>query len=160
MIDVVALGWDPATVGELDHRTLKAPTLKLRSARQAGRDGALFCVDLRVRRPNAGAFLCDTALHSLEHFLLEGLQRELPGNFVGVGLMGCQTGFYLTFLDEGRAQRLCAALEAVLTGVAAATAVPYADIAQCGHYRNHSVEQAQAVAREILAARAHWLEAA
>ncbi|HET8763663.1 MAG TPA: S-ribosylhomocysteine lyase [Rhodanobacter sp.] len=38
--------------------------------------------------------------------------------------------------------------------------MPYANIEQCGNYRDHSLADAQRVAREILAHRAHWLEAA
>jgi len=38
--------------------------------------------------------------------------------------------------------------------------VPYANIEQCGRWRNHSLHDAQRVAREILARRADWLDAA
>lgn len=160
MTDIEALGWRAELVGELDHRRLKAPSVKLRSARQLSGGDAIYCVDLRVRIPNAGACLSPIELHSLEHFLLEGLQRELPEHFVSVGVMGCQTGFYLVFVNEGRAQTLCAVLARILEAISHATAVPYARIDQCGHYRNHSPHAAQAVAREILARRAGWLDAA
>jgi S-ribosylhomocysteine lyase len=160
MIDVDALGWPAVLVGELDHRRLKAPAVKLRSARALGGGDAIYCVDLRVRLPNAGAYLSATELHSLEHFLLEGLQRELPENVVSVGVMGCRTGFYLVFANEGRAPVICAALARILEAMAHADVVPYARIDQCGHYRDHDLEAARAVAREILARRVHWLGAA
>lgn len=160
MLDVESLGWRPALVGELDHRRLKAPRVKLRSAREGRHGDMVFCVDVRVRRPNAGACLGSAELHSLEHFLLEGLQRLLPRNFISVGLMGCRTGFYLVFLNEGRAQAICDALQRVLEDLQAAGAVPYASMAQCGDCSNHSLDGAQAVAREILMARSDWLEAA
>lgn len=160
MIDVEALGWPAALVGELDHRVLKAPSVKLRSARMLAGGDAIYCVDLRVRRPNADACLSSSELHSLEHFLLEGLQRELPAHFVSVGVMGCQTGLYLVFANEGRAPTLCAALTRIFDAMTLAGAVPYADIEQCGHYRNHDLHAAQALAREILARRTDWLDAA
>ncbi|HEX5961482.1 MAG TPA: S-ribosylhomocysteine lyase [Rhodanobacteraceae bacterium] len=160
MLDVERLGWRAALVGELDHRHLKAPSVKLRSARQTPHGDAIYCVDLRVRRPNADACLTTTELHSLEHFLLEGLQRELPETFVSVGIMGCRTGFYLVFVNEGRAQAICAVLARILTDLQAATAVPYARIDQCGHFRDHGLAGAQRVAREILARRSAWLDAA
>ncbi|MBS0570636.1 MAG: S-ribosylhomocysteine lyase, partial [Proteobacteria bacterium] len=72
MIDTAQLGWPCDLVGELDHRRLKAPSVKLRSLRTGGANEAIYCVDLRVRRPNAGQFLSSTELHSVEHFLLEG----------------------------------------------------------------------------------------
>ncbi|HET9108485.1 MAG TPA: S-ribosylhomocysteine lyase [Steroidobacteraceae bacterium] len=158
MIDVEALGWDAKTVGELDHRLLKVPSLKLRSATPASNGVAVYCVDLRVRRPNAGKYLSATELHSVEHFLLAGFQRTMPAHFLSVGIMGCQTGFYLVFLNEGRSRRICQALEEILTDVQGATAVPYARIDQCGNYRNHSLERARKVAREMLEAKSTWLE--
>jgi S-ribosylhomocysteine lyase len=160
MIDTDALGWRADLVGELDHRRLKAPSVKLRSARRLAGGDAIYCVDLRVRLPNADAFLSPAELHSLEHFLLEGLQRELPAHFVSVGVMGCQTGFYLVLANEGRAEVICAALARILDGVLNAAAVPYACVDQCGHYRNHTLGAAQSLAREILARRADWLDAA
>lgn len=157
---VEELGWDPQLVGELDHRQLKAPCLKLRSARSGRHGDVIYCVDLRVCRPNAGHYLSATELHSLEHFLLEGFQRQLPENFVSVGIMGCQTGFYLIFLNEGRAEILCDALASILGELIRAAGVPYQRIDQCGHYQDHNLELAQEVARRLLQARAHWLEAA
>lgn len=160
MTNLEQLGWDLQWVGELDHRLLKAPSVKLRSARSGQHDDTVYCVDLRVRLPNADVYLTATELHSLEHFLLEGLQHHLPKNFISVGVMGCQTGFYLIFLNEGRAAVLCTVLETILTDMLSASYVPYQRIDQCGNYCNHDLNLAQAVARELLAARMHWLEAA
>lgn len=160
MIDLEQLGWRRELVGELDHRLLRVPSVKLRSARQGAGGDAIFCIDLRIRRPNAHDYLSATELHSLEHFLLEGLRRHLPEQFVSVGIMGCRTGFYLVFVNEGRAGKICTVLASVLEEMQAAATVPYARVDQCGHYRDHSLELAQAVAREILARRTHWLDAA
>ena len=160
MTTLEELGWDPQLVGELDHRQLKAPSVKLRSARTGEHGDVVYNVDLRVCVPNIGQCLSSTELHSLEHFLLEGLQRYLPNNFISVGIMGCQTGFYLIFLNEGRAEVLCDALANILTDLLGADSVPYQRIDQCGHYQNHDLQLAQAVARRLLLARPHWLEAA
>ena len=160
MTDPTDLGWPAGLVGELDHRRLKAPAIKLRSATRGEKGDAVYAVDLRIRRPNADEYLGDTVLHSVEHFLLEGFARLLPGRFLSVGIMGCQTGLYLGFLNEGRAPVILAALARILEDMLQATAVPYANIEQCGHWRNHTLEGAQRVAREILARRAHWLDAA
>ncbi|EQD62991.1 S-ribosylhomocysteinase (LuxS), partial [mine drainage metagenome] len=97
--------------------------------------------------------------HSVEHFLLEGFQRNLPDNFVSVGIMGCRTGFYLVFSNEGRAASISSALEDILTRMQNARAVPYARIDQCGDYRNHNLALAQEVAREVLKSKATWLDA-
>lgn len=155
-VDYVVLGWDPAFVGELDHRRLKVPSVKLRGAHVGARGDVVYCVDLRVRRPNADGCLTSAEAHTLEHFLLEGFKRLLPDNFVGVGVMGCQTGFYLTLLNEGRRPVIEDVLEAVLRGVLVARAVPYARVEQCGNWLNHDLAGARTVARELLSGRDQW----
>lgn len=155
MINVERLGWDPGMVGELDHRLLKAPHVKLRSFTEGLGGDVVFAVDLRITLPNV-KFLSSTEMHSFEHFLLEGFQKYMPKHFISIGLMGCQTGFYLVLFNEGRADRICSVYENILNDVLTATEVPYANIAQCGNYKNHSVELAQGVARLVLEARTDW----
>src|SRR5574340_773680 len=154
MVNTDQLGWEAATVGELDHRLLKAPHVKLRSATQAPAGDVVYALDLRINRPNI-EFLSSTEMHSFEHFLLQGFQKYLPQNFISIGLMGCQTGFYLVLLNEGRCDVVCDVYEKILNDILAATEVPYANIEQCGNYRNHSLEAAQQLARRVLDARAH-----
>lgn len=159
VVDTTVLGWPEGTVGEMDHRLLKAPTVKLRSARALAGDDIIYCVDLRIRLPNAGQPMTSAELHSVEHFLLEGLQRLLPENFVSIGVMGCRTGFYLILVNEGRSTTLCEVIEEIFQGILQAQEVPYARIDQCGEWENHTLEGSQAIAREALAARERWLEA-
>ena len=155
MVNVEQLGWEAGTVGELDHRLLKAPHIKLRSANEGNKGDVVYCVDLRINQPNV-EFLSSTEMHSFEHFLLYGFQKYMPGNFLSIGLMGCQTGFYLVLYNEGNAEKICDTYESILKDVLSAREVPYANIAQCGNYKNHSVELAQGVARRVLDARSHW----
>ncbi len=155
MTDVERLGWDPATVGELDHRRLQAPHVKLRARRQGPNGDVVYCVDLRINKPNT-EFLSSTEMHSFEHFLLWGFQKYLPDNFLSIGLMGCQTGFYLVLLNEGRAERISEVYEKILSDVLVASEVPYANIEQCGNYRNHSLDLAQKLARRVLEAKSSW----
>lgn len=115
----------------------------------------VYCVDLRISQPNVD-ILSQTEMHSFEHFLLAGFQKYLPENFISVGLMGCQTGFYLVFLNEGHAEKICQVLENILVDILNATNVPYANIEQCGNYQNHSLELAQKLARRLLEARDRW----
>jgi len=158
MIDFEQLGWEVSTVGELDHRRLKAPHVKLRSATPGANGDVVYCVDLRINRPNAGQYLSSTELHSVEHFLLEGFQRYLPKNFLSIGIMGCQTGFYLVLLNEGNARKICEVYKNILTDMLSAREVPYANIEQCGNYQNHNLELAQNVARRVLEAQSNWLQ--
>jgi S-ribosylhomocysteine lyase len=155
MIDLQQLGWDPATSVELDHRLLKAPHVKLRSATQGPGGDVVYAIDLRITRPNEET-LSITEMHSFEHFLLAGFLKHLPANFISIGLMGCQTGFYLVLFNEGRAEVVCDTLEKILNDILAAENVPFNNDEQCGNYRNHSLELAQALARRLLEAKANW----
>jgi S-ribosylhomocysteine lyase len=156
MVDVKQLGWDPNTVGELDHRRLKAPHVKLRSFTEGPKGDVVYCLDLRINRPNT-TFMSSMEMHSIEHFLLAGFQKYMPGKFLSIGLMGCQTGFYLVLYNEGDAERICRAYESILTDILSASEVPYANIQQCGNYKNHSLSAAQKIARRVLDAKSSWL---
>ena len=155
MVNLEQLGWEAATVGELDHRKLKAPHVKLRGARPGSEGDVVFAVDLRINLPNS-TFLSSTEMHSFEHFLLWGFQKYMPQNFISIGLMGCQTGFYLILLNEGRSEAIMDIYEKTLNYILVASEVPYANIEQCGNYKNHSLEMAQALARRVLDAKAKW----
>jgi S-ribosylhomocysteine lyase len=155
MLDVNQLGWEAGAVGELDHRLLKAPHVKLRSAKPGAGSDVVYSVDLRINQPNS-VFLSTTEMHSLEHFLLWGFQKYMPQNFISIGLMGCQTGFYLILLNEGRADAILDVYEKILNDVMGASEVPYANIEQCGNYKNHSLEMAQALASRVLDGKANW----
>ncbi len=155
MINVEELGWAAGTVGELDHRLLKAPHVKLRSWTEGPKGDVVFCVDLRINQPNTD-FLSSTEMHSFEHFLLAGFQKYLPQSFLSVGLMGCQTGFYLVLYNEGHAERICHVYEKILNDILGAGEVPYANSEQCGNFRNHSVELARNVARRLLDSKSRW----
>ena len=159
MVNVKQLGWDVNTVGELDHRVLKAPHVKLRSFTEGKKGDVVYSVDLRINRPNT-TFLSTTELHSVEHFLLEGFRKYLPESFLSVGIMGCQTGFYLVLLNEGSAPKICELYKTILTDMLAAEKVPYASIQECGNYLNHNLELAQQVARRVLDAESNWLQVA
>ena len=155
MINLEQLGWEAHTIGELDHQLLKAPHVKLRALTTGENGDGVYSVDLRINKPNT-EYLSTTAMHSFEHFLLFGFQKYMPQNFISVAPMGCQTGFYLILLNEGNAQKICDVYENILHNILEATEVPYANIRQCGHYENHSLEQAQDVARKLLDSKSEW----
>ena len=156
MLDLEQLGWEAHTIGELDHQRLKAPHVKLRALTTGENGDGVFSVDLRIKRPNNDEYLSTMELHSFEHFLLFGFQKYLPKNFISVGPMGCQTGFYLILLNEGDAEKICNIYEKILNDILVATEVPYANIRQCGHYENHNLELAQDVARKLLDKKSEW----
>jgi S-ribosylhomocysteine lyase len=155
MLDLEQLGWEANTIGELDHQKLRAPHIKLRALNTGEQGDGVFSVDLRINRPNT-EYLSTTAMHSFEHFLLAGFRKYMPQNFISVAPMGCQTGFYLILLNEGNAQKICDVYERILHDILESTEVPYANIRECGHYQNHSLESAQHVAKKVLDSKSEW----
>ncbi|MBI5954706.1 MAG: S-ribosylhomocysteine lyase [Chloroflexi bacterium] len=155
MVNVEELGWDVRTVGELDHMILKAPHVKLRSAMEGRNGDVVYSIDLRLTLPNR-EYLPITLLHSFEHFLLAGFRKYMPENFVCVAPMGCQTGLYLVLLNEGSADAICGVYENILNDILSATEVPYTHASECGHFENHSLDQAKDLARRLLDSKSVW----
>jgi S-ribosylhomocysteine lyase len=154
-MDANELGWDIKTAIEVDHRLLKAPHVKLRSITKGPAGDIIYCIDLRVCKPNV-EFMSLPELHSLEHFLLEGFRKYLPDNFISVSPMGCQTGFYLVLLNEGRFDRICEVYEYILNDIVKAVDVPYANEQQCGNFRDHSLMLAKVRAWNVLQSKSSW----
>ena len=125
----------------VDHNVL-VPGLYL-----SRRDGSVVTFDLRFKKPNTGDLLSNSQMHSVEH-LIATLLRNSAGNdaVVYFGPMGCQTGFYFLFdgdkLTNGQAIAL---LQAVFAQAAVYDGpMPGCSAAECGNYRNLSVEEGRA----------------
>ena len=126
---------------QVDHNKLQ-PGLYL-----SRRDGDITTFDLRFKKPNTGDLLTNAELHSVEHVIATLLRNSQEKDAViYFGPMGCQTGFYFLFdsrrlSDEGAI--------ALLQSVFAAGAdfdgpMPGKSAAECGNYRNLSLEAARA----------------
>ena len=125
----------------VDHNVL-VPGLYL-----SRRDGSVVTFDLRFKKPNTGELLSNSQMHSVEH-LVATLLRNSAGKdaVVYFGPMGCQTGFYFLFdgdkLTNGQAIAL---LQAVFAQAAVYDGpMPGCSAAECGNYRNLSVEEGRA----------------
>ena len=125
----------------VDHNAL-VPGLYL-----SRRDGSVVTFDLRFKKPNTGDLLSNSQMHSVEH-LVATLLRNSAGKdaVVYFGPMGCQTGFYFLFdgdkLTNGQAIAL---LQAVFAQAAVYDGpMPGCSAAECGNYRNLSVEEGRA----------------
>ena len=59
-------------------------------------DGDITTFDLRTRKPNAGEYMDNLTMHSVEHMFATYVRNSAIGSSViYFGPMGCQTGFYL-----------------------------------------------------------------
>ena len=111
------------------------------------RDGSVVTFDLRFKKPNTGDLLSNSQMHSVEHLVATFLRNSAGKDaVVYFGPMGCQTGFYFLFdgdkLTNGQAIAL---LQAVFAQAAVYDGpMPGCSAAECGNYRNLSVEEGRA----------------
>lgn len=140
----------------LDHTKVSAPYIRLTSIIKGEHGDAIYKYDIRFCQPNK-CFMEIPALHSLEHMLAEYIRNHLEG-IVDVSPMGCQTGFYLTVLNNPDKNQIFKAIENTLTDILDANEVPASNEIQCGNAKSHSLEDAKKYAREMLVKKDAWSE--
>lgn len=107
-------------------------------------DGDVTTYDLRTRTPNAGEYMDNRTMHSVEHMAATFLRNsELAENILYFGPMGCQTGFYLLVRDTAPQEVLRVLKECLAAIVAYDGPMPGAARKECGNYRNLAVEDAK-----------------
>lgn len=107
-------------------------------------DGDVVTYDLRTRTPNAGDYMDDLTIHSVEHMLATFMRNgEIGGEVVYFGPMGCRTGFYLLVRDSISAENVRLALITALKNTEAAGEMFGAARKECGNYRELSLDAAK-----------------
>lgn len=133
----------------LDHTKVHAPYVRVAGRYTLPGGEPVTKFDLRFSQPNR-EYLTTAAIHTLEH-LLAGLMRDRVPNVLDLSPMGCRTGFYLTVAGRPEPQDVVTALTAALEGVTAHHGpIPGATELECGNYRDHNLEAAQAWANRVL----------
>jgi len=138
----------------LDHTKVVAPYVRLVGVTEGKHGDQVYKYDLRFCQPNK-EHMEMPALHSLEHLMAEKIRNHLS-NVLDIGPMGCQTGYYLSVLNNESFDEIIDALEKTLNDVIDATEVPACNEVQCGWAASHSLEGAQAIARDMLAKKDSW----
>lgn len=107
-------------------------------------DGDITTFDLRTRTPNAGDYMDNITMHSVEHMLATLLRNsEISENVIYFGPMGCQTGFYLLTRDL-EPEKVLEILKKCLYDVVYVEEKMYGDQRkECGNYKNLSIESAK-----------------
>ncbi|MBO4868322.1 MAG: S-ribosylhomocysteine lyase [Clostridia bacterium] len=115
-------------------------------------DGDVTTYDLRMKKPNAGEYLSDLQMHSLEHLLATFMRNgKIAENVIYVGPMGCRTGFYLLVRGLCNEAVLDALIEALDDICAYDGEMPGASEKECGNYRELSLDAGREVAAQYLA---------
>jgi len=116
-------------------------------------DGDVITYDLRTRKPNAGDYMDNAAMHSLEHmFATYARNSEMGEDVVYFGPMGCQTGFYLLVRAARSPREVFDLTRQVLQQTIDHEGPVFgASAVECGHYENLSMEAARTEAARYLA---------
>jgi S-ribosylhomocysteine lyase len=114
-------------------------------------DGDITTYDLRTRKPNAGDYLDDITMHSVEHMLATYLRNSaISSSVIYFGPMGCQTGFYLCLRNSTPAQAYPVILQ-TLEHIINHTGEMYGNTRkECGNFANLSLEAAKAECKKYL----------
>ena len=107
-------------------------------------DGDITSFDLRTRRPNAGDYMDNVTMHSVEHMLATYLRNgEIGESVIYFGPMGCRTGFYLLTRDISPVMALNALKNALAATVAHEGEVFGATRKECGNYKELNMDAAK-----------------
>ena len=115
-------------------------------------DGDITTYDLRTRTPNAGAYMDNVTMHSVEHMLATLLRNSaLAEQIIYFGPMGCRTGFYLLVRNAVH-DEVCAVLKGALADTVAHEGEVFgATRRECGNYRELDLAAAKAECAAYLA---------
>ena len=100
-------------------------------------DGDVITYDLRTRKPNAGDYMSNLTMHSVEHmFATFARNSEVTSDVVYFGPMGCQTGFYFLVKNQKPAD-VFELTKKILADIIAYDGEMYgASAIECGNYKN------------------------
>ena len=115
------------------------------------RDGNTVTYDLRMKKPNGGDYLTPAISHTLEHLCAMYLRNSDKGDgIVYFGPMGCQTGFYLLVRNADNDKVLSVLKKCLRDTITYEGEVFGAKRAECGNYKNLSLDAAKAICRDYL----------
>ena len=114
-------------------------------------DGDVTTYDMRTRVPNAGDYMDNLTMHSVEHlFATLVRQSAMADRVIYFGPMGCQTGFYLLVRDADNSEVLAVTLDILERISEWDGAMPGESREECGNYHNLSVAAARTEAKRYL----------
>ncbi|QIZ75600.1 S-ribosylhomocysteine lyase [Ferrimonas lipolytica] len=140
----------------VDHTKMEAPAVRVAKSMQTPKGDVITVFDLRFCLPNA-EILTERGIHTLEH-LFAGFMRvhlnQGEQEIIDLSPMGCRTGFYMSLIGTPTEAEVAAAWQASMKDVLAVERqeqIPELNEYQCGTYEMHSLDEAKAIATDILA---------
>ena len=107
-------------------------------------DGDITTYDLRMRKPNTGDLMSNSAMHSLEHMLATFLRNScIADDVIYCGPMGCQTGFYVLIRNSDN-EKFLSVLKNCLIGISEYDGEMFGNSeVECGNYRSLDLNEAK-----------------
>jgi S-ribosylhomocysteine lyase len=114
-------------------------------------DGDVTTYDIRMKKPNAGSYLANGVLHTIEHLFATYVRSsDQSDSILYFGPMGCRTGFYLLTRGLTNRQAVDLTLETFRVIAAYDGPIPGQAAAECGNYREHDLVGARREAADFL----------
>lgn len=114
-------------------------------------DGDITTYDLRTRKPNAGDYMDNLTMHSLEHMFATYVRNsDIGADVIYFGPMGCRTGFYLLVRSRTPDEVLATVTDTLEKIISHDGEMFGATRKECGNYRELSLEAAKVEARKYL----------
>lgn len=155
MIELEKNGWNTEELGNIDHRIVKAPYVRMIEYTRGKYGDTVYLYDIRFTQPNK-EYLDASILHSLEHFMLVGFKKYFQEKFVSVAPMGCQTGFYLILMNEYNSIIILENLRKVLNDVLLSEEVPLSTEITCGQAKLHDLLNVKKIVNRVLNKEDEW----
>ena len=123
---------------KVDHRKIKEGVYISRI------DGDIVTYDLRMRKPNTGDLISNSAMHSLEHLFATMVRNShMADVIIYFGPMGCQTGFYLLVRNMNHQENLDLIKETLEKIIDYSGEMPGNSEIECGNFRNLDMDAAK-----------------
>lgn len=114
-------------------------------------DGDIVTYDIRMKLPNKGNYLSNSAMHTVEHIVATFVRNsEYKDRIIYFGPMGCRTGFYLLVrnIEPSEVIALVKAAFEFLRDFEGE--IPGVSSVECGNYLEHDLSDAKRDAAEYL----------
>ncbi len=130
---------------EVDHNKLQRGIYTSRI------DGDVVTYDIRLKLPNGGNYLNNSAMHTIEHIVATFVRNSrFKDSIVYFGPMGCRTGFYLLVRDVEPQEVIALVREAFEFLKDFEGEIPGTSKIECGNYLEHDLADAKREAEEYL----------
>lgn len=114
-------------------------------------DGDITTYDIRTRKPNAGEYMDNVTMHSVEHMFASYIRNsEIGSDVIYFGPMGCRTGFYLLVRNKSPEEVLAAVLLTLERIIAHTGGMLGASREECGNYLELNLEAAKVECQRCL----------